>query len=59
MMRAFRTLVQAGWLLALGLACGPALAHKGSDAYLEVQQLAPAAPQTAAEGAATLSDFRF
>ena len=59
MMRAFRTLVQAGWLLAFGLACGPALAHKGSDAYLEVQQLAPAAPQTAAEGAGTLRDFRF
>lgn len=27
--------------LGLGLVCGPALAHKGSDAYLDVQQLAP------------------
>jgi hypothetical protein len=55
MMRALlRPLMQTGWLLAfaLGLACGPARAHKGSDAYLEVQQ-------PAAESAGTLRDFRF
>ncbi|MEO6322169.1 MAG: HupE/UreJ family protein [Polaromonas sp.] len=47
--------MQTGWLLALalGLASGPARAHKGSDAYLEVQQ------QPAAESAGTLRDFRF
>ena len=42
MMRPVHALVQAGWLLAFALVCGPALAHKGSDAYLDVQQLAPA-----------------
>jgi hypothetical protein len=41
-MRPLRARIPAGWLLALALAGGPALAHKGSDAYLEVRQLAPA-----------------
>ena len=40
-MRPFHAWIQAGWLLALALAVGPALAHKGSDAYLDVQQPAP------------------
>ena len=55
MMRAFvGHLRQAGWLLvlALGLACSPVQAHKGSDAYLEVQQ-----PD--AQSAATLRDLSF
>ncbi|MDB5868180.1 MAG: hypothetical protein JWP96_512 [Polaromonas sp.] len=52
MMRALRTLMQAGWLLAL--ACTPALAHKGSDAYLDVQQL----EQPGAASAGSLRDFR-
>ena len=52
-MRPLRAGSQAGWLLALALACGPALAHKGSDAYLDVRQTpAPA-------GAGSVSDFRF
>ncbi|WP_293634724.1 HupE/UreJ family protein [Polaromonas sp.] len=58
MMRALlRPLRQTGWLLALalGLACSPARAHKGSDAYLEVQQ--PAAES--AESAGSLRDLRF
>ena len=59
MMRALRTRMQAGWLLALGLACGPALAHKGSDAYLDVQQLEQAARQPASAGAENVRDFRF
>ncbi|NDP61871.1 MAG: HupE/UreJ family protein [Polaromonas sp.] len=52
-----RPLRQTGWLLALalGLACSPARAHKGSDAYLEVQQ--PAAES--AESAGSLRDLRF
>ena len=55
MMRPLCTWSPAGRVLALALAlaCGPALAHKGSDAYLDVQQTpAPA-------GAGSLSDFRF
>ena len=48
-----RAWIQIGWLLAFALACGPALAHKGSDAYLGVRQTqAPA-------GAGSVSDFRF
>ena len=52
-MRPVRAFIQAGWLLAFALACSPALAHKGSDAYLDVRQTqAPA-------GAGNVSDFRF
>ena len=60
MMRAFfQHLRQAGWLLVLalglGLACGPARAHKGSDAYLEVQQI----EAEGAQSAATSRDLKF
>ncbi|WP_280757366.1 HupE/UreJ family protein [Polaromonas sp. CG_23.6] len=58
MMRALlRPLMQTGWLLvlAMGLAWSPAQAHKGSDAYLEVQQ----SDATGAESAGTLRDLRF
>lgn len=52
-MRPVRAFIQAGWLLAFALACSPALAHKGSDAYLDVRQTqAPA-------DAGSVSDFRF
>ena len=53
MMRPLRAWSQAGWLLAFALACAPALAHKGSDAYLDVRQTEPSA------GAGSVSDFRF
>lgn len=53
MMRPLRAWSQAGWLLAFTLACAPALAHKGSDAYLDVRQTEPSA------GAGSVSDFRF
>ena len=52
-MRPVRAFIQAGWLLAFALACSPALAHKGSDAYLDVRQTQPPA------GAGSVSDFRF
>ena len=58
MMRAFvGHLRQTGWLLvwALGLACSPAQAHKGSDAYLEVQQIETGNAQSAA----TSRDLKF
>ncbi len=60
MMRAcFGHLRQTGWLLVLalglGLACGPARAHKGSDAYLEVQQI----EAEGAQSAATSRDLKF
>lgn len=60
MMRAFfQHLRQTGWLLvlalALGLACSPARAHKGSDAYLEVQQI----EAEGAQSAATSRDLKF
>ena len=38
---------------AMALACGPALAHKGSDAYLDVRQ------SQAPAGAGGVADFRF
>ena len=51
------------WLpaLALGLSTAPALAHKGSDAYLDVQQLAaPTASSAADSGSAQPPvDFHF
>ncbi|CAN5163336.1 HupE/UreJ family protein [soil metagenome] len=65
MMRAVRARLRGCGLASLAfmafmtLACGPALAHKGSDAYLDVQQLAPAANQTAAAGTDSRVDFRF
>jgi len=62
MMRPVHALVQAGWLLAFALVCGPALAHKGSDAYLDVQQLAPAnlpGSTPAAASARAAGDFTF
>jgi hypothetical protein len=61
MMRPQRALMQASWLLALalGLVCGPALAHKGSDAYLDVQQLEPSASQPENGGDAKARNFRF
>lgn len=60
MMRAILCpLRQAGWLLVLsfglGLAGSPAQAHKGSDAYLEVQQ----SDATSTESAGTLRDLSF
>ena len=61
-MRPVRAFIQAGWLLAFALACNPALAHKGSDAYLEVRQLAPADVPGGARAAATAQatgDFTF
>ncbi|MDO8718033.1 MAG: HupE/UreJ family protein, partial [Polaromonas sp.] len=53
---------KAVWLvLALAtLAAGPALAHKGSDAYLDVQQVAPAASAAdAGPASAQARDVRF
>ena len=60
MMRAFiGQLRPTGWLLVLalglGLACSPAQAHKGSDAYLDVQQ--PTVESV--ESAGTLRDLSF
>ena len=62
MMRArLRPRIQTGWLLVLvlalglGLACSPARAHKGSDAYLEVQQI----EAENAQSAGTLRNLRF
>ena len=59
MMRAVRTRLRACWLAALLLACGPALAHKGSDAYLDVRQLESPAGQPVPAGAGPLGNFRF
>jgi hypothetical protein len=59
-LQAFRRLaIGLGFGLGFGLACSPALAHKGSDAYLDVQQLEQAASQGAAGSAEKISDFRF
>ena len=52
-MRPFRPGTWAGWLLVFALACSPALAHKGSDAYLDVRQT------KAPTGISSASDFRF
>ena len=52
-MRPLRACIQIGWLLAFALVCGPALAHKGSDAYLDVRQ-----SETPA-GAGSLIEVRF
>jgi len=46
MMRPLQSFLPVIGLLALALAWGPALAHKGSDAYLDVQQLESATPGT-------------
>lgn len=45
-------------LVLATVAAGPALAHKGSDAYLDVQQVAPAAAG-AAPASADVRDVRF
>ncbi|MEO5660230.1 MAG: HupE/UreJ family protein, partial [Polaromonas sp.] len=42
-----------------GLACLPALAHKGSDAYLDVQELGQPAHQPANANAEKLRNFRW
>lgn len=59
MMRAVYTCLQACGLAALLLACGPALAHKGSDAYLDVRQLEASASPSASAGADGLVNFSF
>ncbi len=61
MMRALGTgrRLAIGLALGVGLACAPALAHKGSDAYLDVQQLEQAAAPGLPAGAEKTSDFRF
>ena len=54
--------VQAAGLLALalvlGMACTPVQAHKGSDAYLDVQQAGQGATPPADAGAAPVDTFR-
>ncbi|MDB5932388.1 MAG: hypothetical protein JWR60_4095, partial [Polaromonas sp.] len=51
-MRGLRALAPAAWLVAgLALAGGPALAHKGSDAYLDIQQLEAGAGQPGSQAA--------
>ena len=63
MMRALQTRLQLcqrlaiGLGLGLGLVCAPALAHKGSDAYLDVQQLEPLANQGVSANAEKIRDF--
>lgn len=61
MMRTLGTRLRAFWLAVLTtlLACGPALAHKGSDAYLDVRQLEAAASPSASAGAGSLVNFSF
>jgi hypothetical protein len=55
-----RAAVRLTLTLALAtVAAGPALAHKGSDAYLDVQQVTPAAMEAAAPAQAGLDDVRF
>lgn len=54
-MRALRALLLGG-MVALGLGSGSVLAHKGSDAYLDVQETAQA---VAEQDAAQHRDFRF
>ena len=56
MKRVWRTLLCWGWAATLG--AGPALAHKGSDAYLDVQQLGAGARATGAVDPAQ-RDYRF
>lgn len=54
-MRGLRVLLLGG-VVALGLGSGSVLAHKGSDAYLDVQEAAQAAAE---QDAAQHRDFRF
>ena len=54
-----RLAIGLGLGLVMGLAGAPALAHKGSDAYLDVQQLEQAASQGASGSAEKTSDVRF
>ncbi len=56
MTRALRAFMCFGCIVALGV--GSAAAHKGSDAYLEVQQVDDSAP-AARGGAAVQRDYRF
>lgn len=56
MMRALRALLCFGWIAVFGAAS--ALAHKGSDAYLDVQQFYDAAPAVVADASAH-RDYRF
>ena len=56
-----RCRMSASWLAlawALGLAGGPALAHKGSDAYLDVRQVQTLAPGADTGTEAQSSDFK-
>ena len=63
MMRALQTRLQLCRRLAislglgLGLVCAPALAHKGSDAYLDIQQLEPSANPGVSGNAEKIRDF--
>ncbi|NML87273.1 HupE/UreJ family protein [Polaromonas sp.] len=63
MMRALQTRLQLcrrlaiGLGLGLGLVCAPALAHKGSDAYLDIQQLEPSANPGVSANAEKIRDF--
>lgn len=56
--RTLRASLQAAWLVALALACMPAQAHKGSDAYLDVQQASQDAAPPADASAAPADSFR-
>lgn len=59
-LQAFQRLTIAlGLGLGLGLACAPVLAHKGSDAYLDVQQQEPAGSQNASGDVEKTRDLRF
>ncbi len=60
MMRPLRALFCVGFTVLLGFGSGSALAHKGSDAYLDVQQVSDAAT-TGGVGSDNLPhrDFRF
>ncbi|MEO5607848.1 MAG: HupE/UreJ family protein [Polaromonas sp.] len=55
----WRLAIALGFGLGLSLACAPALAHKGSDAYLDVQQQEQAGSQDASGDVEKTRDFRF
>ena len=57
---ATRALLRAGVMLALALGAGLAQAHKGSDAYLDVQEISDVATGASAASAAPAErNFRF
>ena len=57
---ASRAWLRAGFMLVLALGTGVAQAHKGSDAYLDVQEISDAAASaSAASVAAAQRNFRF